>query len=45
MPPKRYGFEHDIGKFVSYASLSPAYKAFVASLQSVQIQRLEGSQK
>jgi hypothetical protein len=37
MPPKRYGFEHDIGKFVSYASLSPAYKAFVASLQSVQI--------
>jgi hypothetical protein len=37
MPPKRYRFEHDIGKFVSYASLSPAYKAFVASLQSVQI--------
>lgn len=35
--PTRYGFEHDISNYVSYESLSPAYKAFVASLQSVQI--------
>ena len=37
MPPPRYGFEHDISNYVSYASLSPAYRAFVASLQSVVI--------
>ena len=37
MPPQRYGFEHDISNYVSYASLSPAYRAFVASLQSVKI--------
>lgn len=39
MPPKRYGFEHDIGNYVSYASVSPAYKTFLASLQSVTIPR------
>jgi hypothetical protein len=37
MPPLRYGFEHDISNYVSYAFLSPAYRAFVASLQSVQV--------
>jgi len=37
MPPPRYGFEHDISNYVSYASLSPTYRAFVASLQSVVI--------
>jgi len=36
-PPVKYGFEHDIGNYVSYESLSPAYKAFIASLQSAQI--------
>jgi hypothetical protein len=28
---------HDIGNFVSYESLSPSYRAFVASLQTVSI--------
>jgi len=37
VPPPMYGFEHDIGNYVSYASLSPAYRAFVASLQSIMI--------
>jgi hypothetical protein len=37
VPPSRYGFEHNISNYVSYASLSPAYRAFVASLQSVVI--------
>jgi hypothetical protein len=39
VPPSRYGYEHDISKYVSYASLSPAYRAFIASLQSIQIPR------
>jgi hypothetical protein len=44
-PPERYGFEdgiedkNDIANYVSYESLSSAYKAFVASLQSVAIPR------
>jgi hypothetical protein len=29
--------EHDIRKFVSYEALSPSYRAFVASLQTVSI--------
>jgi hypothetical protein len=37
VPPPMYGFEHDISNYVSYASLSPAYRAFVASLQSIMI--------
>jgi hypothetical protein len=37
VPPPRYGFEHNISNYVSYASLSSAYRAFVASLQSVVI--------
>jgi hypothetical protein len=32
VPPPRYGFENDIINYVSYASLSPAYRAFVTSL-------------
>lgn len=36
-PPSRYGFEHDISNYVSYESLSPAYRVFVSSLQSVEI--------
>jgi len=39
VPPTRYGFEHDISNYVSYGSLSPAYRAFVASLQFVTIPR------
>ncbi|WVZ85689.1 hypothetical protein U9M48_032584 [Paspalum notatum var. saurae] len=39
VPRPRYGFENDISNYVSYASLSPAYRAFVASLQSVVIPR------
>lgn len=39
VPPTRYGFEHDISNYVSYGSLSPAYRTFVASLQSVTIPR------
>ena len=32
IPPERYGFNaNDIGNYVSYEALSPAYKAFVAS--------------
>ncbi|WVZ55593.1 hypothetical protein U9M48_006233 [Paspalum notatum var. saurae] len=38
-PRIRYGFEPDISNYVSYESLSPAYRAFVASLQSVSIPR------
>jgi len=43
-PPVRYGFEHpstehDIANFISYSRLSPAYRAFVASLQTVPIPR------
>jgi hypothetical protein len=37
IPPPRYGFEHYISNYVTYASLSPAYGAFVTSLQSVVI--------
>ena len=37
VPPSMYGFEHDIGNYVSYASLSPAYRSFIASLQSIVI--------
>jgi len=43
-PPVRYGFEHpstdhDIANFLSYSRLSPAYRAFIASLQTVPIPR------
>jgi hypothetical protein len=40
MPPLRYGFEHDIANYVSYTSLSPAYIAYIASLQSAKIPRV-----
>jgi len=36
-PPTRYGFEHDISNYVSYESLSPAYRAFIATLQATHI--------
>jgi hypothetical protein len=41
-PPVRYGFEHpstdhDIANFLSYSHLSPTYRAFIASLQTVPI--------
>ena len=36
-PPPRYGYEHDIANYVSYSSVSPAYRTFVASLQAVPI--------
>ena len=36
-PHVRYGYEHDIAKYVSYSSVSPAYRTFVASLQEVPI--------
>jgi hypothetical protein len=39
VPPPRYGYEHDISNYVSYASLSASYRAFVASLQSIPIPR------
>src|SRR6266498_4672036 len=39
VPPQRYGFDHDASNYVSYASLSSAYNAFLASLQSVSIPR------
>ena len=35
--PPRYGYEHDIAKYVSYSSVSPAYRTFIASLQAVSI--------
>ena len=38
IPQKRYGFDvNDIGNYVSYEALSPAHKAFVASLQLVSL--------
>jgi hypothetical protein len=37
VPPSKYWFDHDLSNYVSYASLSPSYRAFVASLQSVVI--------
>jgi hypothetical protein len=30
VPPSMYGFEHDIENYVSYASSSAAYRAFIA---------------
>jgi hypothetical protein len=36
-PGERYGFEHDIANYVSYDSLLPEYRGFIASLQSVVI--------
>jgi hypothetical protein len=36
-PPFRYGYEHDIAKYVSYSSVSLACRTFVASLQGVPI--------
>jgi hypothetical protein len=39
VPPTRYGYEHDTSNYVSNASLSPSYRAFVASLHSIAIQR------
>ena len=36
-PPPRYGYEHDIANYVSYSSVSPAYRTFIASLQAVSI--------
>jgi len=41
-PPIQYGFghlsiDHDIANFLSYSRLSPAYRAFIASLQTVPI--------
>ncbi|CAO2199022.1 unnamed protein product [Urochloa humidicola] len=36
-PAPRYGFEHDIAKYVSYSSVSPTYRTFIASLQAVPI--------
>jgi hypothetical protein len=33
----RYGLVHKISNYVSYEALSPSYKAFVASLQSIAI--------
>jgi hypothetical protein len=33
----RYGLVHNLGNYVSYEALSPSYKAFVASLQSIPI--------
>jgi hypothetical protein len=38
-PPNWYSDEHDIANYVSYTSLSPSYKTFIASLQSVVIPR------
>jgi len=36
-PAIKYGFEPDISNYISYESLSPAYRAFIASLQSARI--------
>ena len=36
-PPSHYGYEHDIAKYVSYSSVSLAYRTFIASLQAVPI--------
>ena len=33
----RQGFENDISNYVCYASLSPTYRAFIVSLQSIKI--------
>ena len=38
-PQNRYHDEHDIANYVTYTSVSPSYKAFIASLQSVVIPR------
>jgi hypothetical protein len=37
VPPDRYGFPHDIAKFVSYSHISPIYGAFITSLDIVSI--------
>ena len=36
--PVRYGFEkHDLANFMSYSHISPAYRVFIASLQTMSI--------
>ena len=36
-PPSRFGFEYDIANYMSYCHVSPAYRTFIASLQTVSI--------
>jgi hypothetical protein len=36
-PPSRYCYEHDIAKYDSYSSVSPAYRTFITSLQTISI--------
>jgi hypothetical protein len=36
-PPSRFGFEHDIANHMSYSHVSPVYRTFIASLQTVSI--------
>lgn len=38
-PPSRYCYEHDIAKYVSYSSVSPAYRTFITSLQTISISK------
>jgi hypothetical protein len=35
VPPDRYGFPHDIVKFIYYSHISPIYRAFITSLDTV----------
>jgi hypothetical protein len=37
VPPDRYDFPHDIAKFISYSHISPVYRSFIASLETVYI--------
>jgi hypothetical protein len=36
-PPSHFGFEYDIANYMSYCRVSPAYRTFIASLQTVSI--------
>jgi hypothetical protein len=36
-PPSLFGFEHDITNYMSYCHVSPAYRTFIASLQTMSI--------
>ena len=37
-PPKRHSYDdYDVGNYISYKALSPSFRAFVASLQTVSV--------
>jgi hypothetical protein len=38
-PPHRLGFENDITNFIAYSRVSPTYRTFIASSQTMSISK------